>query len=64
MLDKIIKYDLFFNFNKMNKKYIEEYNKFNDKISYDELAALRVILYRFNKKNKISTLYYESYIEQ
>jgi len=52
LLDKILKYDYFINFNKINKNYIEEYNKFNDKICYDEIAILRVRLYRFNKKIK------------
>jgi hypothetical protein len=67
-LDKILEYDLydlFFNFEPMDqtKNYIKEYNKFNNKISYDEMVALRVKLYYLNKKNKINALYYESYID-
>jgi hypothetical protein len=66
LLDKILKYDLFFNFEPMNqnKNYIEEYNKFNDKIGNDEIATLKVRLYRFNTDKKIDSLYYESYINK
>ena len=54
LLDKILEYDLFFNFEPMDqtKNYIKEYNKFNNKISYDEMVALRVKLYYLNKKIK------------
>jgi hypothetical protein len=66
MLDNILKYDLFFNFEPINDNinYIKEYTKFNDKIGYDELATLKVRLYRFHKEKKINALYYESFIEQ
>jgi hypothetical protein len=38
------------------------YKKFNDKIIYSVIDALRVRLYVF-KNNKITALYYESYIK-
>jgi len=68
LLDEILKYNYFFslyNINiKINQKFNDKYNKFNDKIGYNELDTLRVRLYRFNKWDKINTLYYESYIDK
>jgi len=64
LLNKILKYDLFFNFDKINNKFIEEYNKFNNKMDYDKLDTLKVRVYRANKEKKINVLYYESYKEK
>jgi len=62
LLKKILKYDYFFNFDKisLNINIIEKYKKFNEEL----IVALRVILYRFNKEKKINLLYYESYIDK
>jgi len=64
LLDKIFKYDFFFNFDLRYKNinYIKKYKKYNDKIVF-ELATLKSRLYCLKKK-KINLLYYESFIDK